>query len=886
LGFMFARLVDSSMKYRAAKVIQTFLRRYLIRSRETQCRRRTSKSMTVVNPKFCYSSRDAAHVITAFMKHIYSRRVESRTQLLEKGNVADIVEEASVGDELIEIESVTVESTPTDDTLSDVTAAVDETSVDIVLACDDDLMDVETATVESIPTDCAVCEVSLCAVDAIASEFDNELLDAESLTVDSTPSDNAFGETSLCDVGAVVDEPSFGGEPMDIETVTVDSTLIDKAFSETSLCDVNEAAVETVSTHASETAHESDININQVEKDMISDCDIVSRQLDDTVTRDSVMHEVLTGNKSGSEIPIELPSLVKFAAHAALMAEISQQSKLLEKVKAEADGRVAAEKMVLQLQADHLKALEEANSQRMELEAKLHHEVMERERIQAEYRAAALRAEEERLKREKEIYRKNVSALAIQSLFRVLQAKSKRKCRLQCVCRIQRVVRGSLVRRHMNILSSAAICIQKYFRQKKEQTTRMHKINSAGMVLQRWFSTCLKHKKAILETKAAVSIQSFLRTRALSQKYSTIKWCVLKLQSLYRKHLAVRFLNRARKAIAVISRMFLRALTRKHTSVQHAAMIIQNCWTCYRRKLSTYEAHNNKQKIKEFTIRLSQRRIYVFCATHARRLKEIRAVNSISRWFLCYLPLLRARKMGRGFLRLQAFRRSVIIRRHLCKTVKVALKRLNAAHKRSNQNPELRLGNQTIAALSTLQKGKMISHVLKACQTLETSTHYSQVCCKNFVLSSASKVLFTLIRSCNRSTPHQELLRCALSVLLNVTKDASLASKLSHNGDTTELLVDLMQMFRDKKTIFNLSCVLLTRIVVAQGHIKDECCSQDIRKRLDGIQHILERKHRLDMRVKSINSSKLARVSPKSGCGSIEKSPYELISALITSLEE
>jgi len=56
--------------------------------------------------------------------------------------------------------------------------------------------------------------------------------------------------------------------------------------------------------------------------------------------------------------------------------------------------------------------------------------------------------------------------------------------------------------------------------------------------------------------------------------------------------------------------------------------------------------------------------------------------------------------------------------------------------------------------------------------------------------------------------------------LINVTKDENLAEKVVHNGDTTELLVDLMQMFRDKKIIFNLSCELLTRFVFAQNDIK------------------------------------------------------------------
>jgi hypothetical protein len=62
--------------------------------------------------------------------------------------------------------------------------------------------------------------------------------------------------------------------------------------------------------------------------------------------------------------------------------------------------------------------------------------------------------------------------------------------------------------------------------------------------------------------------------------------------------------------------------------------------------------------------------------------------------------------------------------------------------------------------------------------------------------------------------------RCALSVLINVTKEREFAVDLAHNGDTTDLLVDLMQMFRDKTVIFSLSCELLHRLVLAQEVIK------------------------------------------------------------------
>ena len=57
-------------------------------------------------------------------------------------------------------------------------------------------------------------------------------------------------------------------------------------------------------------------------------------------------------------------------------------------------------------------------------------------------------------------------------------------------------------------------------------------------------------------------------------------------------------------------------------------------------------------------------------------------------------------------------------------------------------------------------------------------------------------------------------------VLLNVARHASLASSVAQSSDATDVLVDLMQMFRDKKSIFCLSCELLGRLAAASEAIK------------------------------------------------------------------
>lgn len=103
--------------------------------------------------------------------------------------------------------------------------------------------------------------------------------------------------------------------------------------------------------------------------------------------------------------------------------------------------------------------------------------------------------------------------------------------------------------------------------------------------------------------------------------------------------------------------------------------------------------------------------------------------------------------------------RSRVIKLKSSKAIREIRNRIKAAELKALKDPTLMLGRQTKHALTVLQTGKMISHILKSCQTLELSTQLSKRCCEAFAHADAADILIALLRSCNRSTPHQELLR-------------------------------------------------------------------------------------------------------------------------------
>ena len=79
------------------------------------------------------------------------------------------------------------------------------------------------------------------------------------------------------------------------------------------------------------------------------------------------------------------------------------------------------------------------------------------------------------------------------------------------------------------------------------------------------------------------------------------------------------------------------------------------------------------------------------------------------------------------------------------------------------------------------------------------------------------------------------------------------------------------------------ACVHLNLVCSEQA----ECVAPEMKKRLEGILHILERKHRLDQRVRSISSRagpSANKASPKSANNVSSAAPFELMQTFMKHL--
>lgn len=140
----------------------------------------------------------------------------------------------------------------------------------------------------------------------------------------------------------------------------------------------------------------------------------------------------------------------------------------------------------------------------------------------------------------------------------------------------------------------------------------------------------------------------------------------------------------------------------------------------------------------------------------------------------------------------------------------------------------------TTNAIRTLQTSNKFSEVLKAVMNLEKITQISIEDCKMIVVADGQNKMFSIIRSCNRSSPHLELIRVILSVLTNLSQHPLILTRLA-NDKAIDAMTDLVHMFRDKSSIFALSSSLLEKMLRSSHLLTSKFSTPENKKRLRGI---------------------------------------------------
>ena len=87
---------------------------------------------------------------------------------------------------------------------------------------------------------------------------------------------------------------------------------------------------------------------------------------------------------------------------------------------------------------------------------------------------------------------------------------------------------------------------------------------------------------------------------------------------------------------------------------------------------------------------------------------------------------------------------------------------------------------------------------------VEAVTRLSKTCCERLVAHDALRIIYSLIRSCNRSKPHMEVLKHALEILNNLNDfDVPVFGQ-----ETVDVLVEVLMNYREEE-LFQAACRVL-----------------------------------------------------------------------------
>ena len=285
-------------------------------------------------------------------------------------------------------------------------------------------------------------------------------------------------------------------------------------------------------------------------------------------------------------------------------------------------------------------------------------------------------------------------------------------------------------------------------------------------------------------TKLASVARGFLARRELAVRHSASTV----ITSMVRRYLAVRTFAATINGAIVLQRWAV-ALRLARLSAQYSvsAIVVQR-WV--RQLQAVRSARRNMRCLRRRVVAMQS----LVRTWLSRRATTARVLQRCARGFIVRQ---RVACLRDAVLSLQSRWRAMSVRKRTRRAVRAAARRIAAANAAAAAAPQLTLGRRTRAALDVVLGSRQLTLILQACETLEVSTRLSHVCCECFARCNAAPVIISLLRSLNRSKPHQELVRLSLAVLHNVATVPSAFDAVCAAVEGADVMVDILQMFRD-----------------------------------------------------------------------------------------
>ncbi|KAF9099502.1 hypothetical protein BGX23_001647 [Mortierella sp. AD031] len=420
--------------------------------------------------------------------------------------------------------------------------------------------------------------------------------------------------------------------------------------------------------------------------------------------------------------------------------------------------------------------------------------------------------------------------------------------------------RGALVRKQYQEMRWAAVTIQRRWRARVEGQEQRR------VYLEQW--------------KAARTIQSTWRAVQLGQQqrhaFLDLRWATVVMQRTWRDVLQARVLNRKiaseRQAAAVMIQagvrgFLVRERVRRHledrerimvrwvevASVSFSAISIQRCWRQYRtRRLAALHRTAAVMIQRWWRKHQEQRQVHELEVLTFRLQTQIRGVLARKRFV----------QRQEAILKVQSWWRGHLVRQDCTAKIKAARKRIE--HANATAEEHMKLGNRTTMALDILLSSGQLSAVLKACYHLDVVTRLSKNSCLRLVEHNVVNIIFQLIKSCNRSQPHMEVLKHGLNIIENLSRDRDTTGSVFWAPEGMEILVDSAQAYRENEMVFDSVLTILLIHLDPNHNLQDQDGNLNRRrvmkamtpevKKLRGVLTVMERKLERESRGKPLSA--------------------------------
>ena len=367
-----------------------------------------------------------------------------------------------------------------------------------------------------------------------------------------------------------------------------------------------------------------------------------------------------------------------------------------------------------------------------------------------------------------------------------LESQAQRQQRLAIEARAAEAAAAHICELRTRSVTAIASMVRRYLAVRSYSTTVSAVVTVQCAVrcyiARRAFTGVLnQHESA---TKLASVARGFLARRELAVRHSASTV----ITSMVRRYLAVRTFAATINAAVVLQRWAV-ALRLARLSAQYSvsAIVVQR-WV--RQLQAVRSARRNMRCLRRRVVAMQS----LVRTWLSRRATTARVLQRCARGFIVRQ---RVACLRDAVLSLQSRWRAMSVRKRTRRAVRAAARRIAAANAAAAAAPQLTLGRRTRAALDVVLGSRQLTLILQACETLEVSTRLSHVCCECFARCNAAPVIISLLRSLNRSKPHQELVRLSLAVLHNVATVPSAFDAVCAAVEGADVMVDILQMFRD-----------------------------------------------------------------------------------------